>query len=92
VFDKILGITKEKMLKEMNRRNVPCRPVFYPLSSLDAISNNSYCDAGWAKKENLIAYDISNRGVNLPGSLEMTDKDLKLVAEKFKYAIDTLAK
>ena len=52
--------------------NIDGRVFFYPLSSLPMFKE---------KKENIISYNIFNRGINLPSYHEMTNQDIEKVTE-----------
>jgi perosamine synthetase len=66
------GLTKQDMMQQLNAMDLPSRPFFYPLSSLPAFpgSEERYRSA------NPRAYDISSRGINLPGALILTDEEI----------------
>jgi perosamine synthetase len=55
---------------------LPARPFFYPLSSLPAYEGAESV----YRSRNPIAYDISVRGINLPGALIMTEEQIEKVA------------
>lgn len=74
VIGKSHRLNKLQMMAKLEQMGLPARPFFYPLSSLPAYpySKKKY------ENENKYAYDISNRGINLPGSL--TIKEAEIVA------------
>jgi perosamine synthetase len=72
VFGKSHNITAEQVMKKLGELNLPTRPFFYPLSSLPAYSKYNT----GSKEKNPVAYDISSRGITLPGALIMTEKDV----------------
>jgi perosamine synthetase len=71
VFDRELGLHKEKVIAHLRHRNIDSRPFFSPLSSLPAYR---HCggEAYW-KSRNPISYDIAARAVNLPSGFNMTE-------------------
>lgn len=71
VVDKSYHLSKEELIKEFEKYNIQTRPFFYPLSMLPAIKDNS------AKTP--IAFDIASRAINLPSSLQLTEKDVDYV-------------
>ena len=80
VFGKSHNMTKLKAIEEMSRLGVPCRPFFYPLSSLPAYP-------GCRKKYeplNPAAYDISMRGINLPGAANLTQQQIDKICDGIK--------
>ena len=75
------SIDKEIFIDEMKKEGIPIRPFFYPLSSLPAYNMKTNM------LKNPISYDISNRGVNLPGSARLTDDDLLFICNKVKKVL-----
>lgn len=71
VFGKSHNMTRDKALLEVPKLGLPVRPFFYPLSTLPAFSSTP---AG--KVHNPVAIDVSSRGINLPCSLNLSDRDL----------------
>ncbi len=72
VFGKRHGMTKLAAMKRLGELGYPSRPFFYPLSSLPAYP-------GFREKfesRNSNAYDISARGINLPGDLLITEEQI----------------
>jgi len=74
VFGKSHGMTKERAIAELSAMNVPVRPFFYPLSSLPAYNRRAQYES-----LNVNAYDISSRGINLPGAAILTDEQISFV-------------
>ena len=65
----------------MSKIDIPVRPFFYPLSMLPPF------DIKENKDKNPNSYDISNRGVNLPGSAKLTDDDMKFICDGIKEVL-----
>jgi perosamine synthetase len=65
------GRDKAWLMARMQELGLPVRPFFYPLSSLPAYPGmrERY------EARNPTAYDVSSRGVNLPGALNLTRQD-----------------
>ena len=83
VLDKSYNMDKHTFIEKLHILGVPIRPFFYPLSSIPAFNmENSY------KKNNQNSYDISNRGVNLPGAYNLTDKNLYFICDSIKKVLD----
>ncbi len=77
IIGKRYKIAKEVLIDLMSKKNIDCRPFFYPLSSLPA-----YKDLGqvrMSRKNNTVSYAISAFGVNLPSGLNLTKKEIKYV-------------
>lgn len=80
VFGKSYNLTKEEAIDRLAQLEIPARPFFYPLSSLPAYP-------GFREKYerlNPVAYDISVRGINLPGAANLTEDQLNRVCEGIK--------
>ena len=80
VFGKSHNMTKLKAIEEMSRLGVPCRPFFYPLSSLPAYPG---CQEKY-EPLNPVAYDISMRGINLPGAANLTRQQIDKICDGIK--------
>ena len=72
ILDKKLNINREKLLKKFAENNIDGRVFFYPLSSLPMFKE---------KKENIVSYNIFDRGINLPSYHEITNQDIKKVVD-----------
>ena len=77
VFGKSHKINKEIALDEMPKRGLPVRPFFYPLSSLPAFDEKHIYET-----KNIISYDISSRGINLPCSMNLTKSQIDEYSEE----------
>ncbi|MNL29483.1 hypothetical protein D3C87_1511660 [compost metagenome] len=82
VFGKSHGIDKAVAIEKLNKLKIPARPFFYPLSSLPAYDQQEVYEG-----KNEFAYDISSRGINLPGAFNLTDDHLKYVCDGVKKLI-----
>jgi perosamine synthetase len=72
VFGKSHKITKLDAMEKLMKLGLPARPFFYPLSSLPAYPGfrEKY------EKLNPVAYDVSARGINLPGAANLTEEQM----------------
>lgn len=78
VFGPSYKLDKENLNRELEKCAIPGRPFFYPLSSLPAYP-------GFRERYeqiNPVAYDVSRRGINLPGALEMKDEQITYICEQ----------
>jgi perosamine synthetase len=78
VFDSMLGINREAILRAFASEDIDARVFFWPLSSLPMFVDN---------KLNLHAWDIPTRAINLPSYNDMTDKDMLTVSAVIKKLI-----
>jgi perosamine synthetase len=76
IFDPSTGMDRDKAMAEMPILGLPVRPFFYPLSSLPAFPGRE----AESRRNNPVAYDISERGINLPCALNLTEADLDTVS------------
>ena len=85
VFGKQWKIKNYEMIAELEKRNIPSRPFFYPLTSLPAFNKNPNA---YTQKFNHsmypVSYDIFGRGVNLPTSPYMTEEEIKYICDSVK--------
>ncbi len=72
VFGKSHNITKKEIMEKLSKMDFPVRPFFYPLSSTPAYSGFKTGDS----KKNPVSYDISNRGITLPGAFILTETQI----------------
>lgn len=77
------GVGKIELMERINNLGYNSRPFFYPLSSLPAYSeyNSQYCN------KNTFAYDISSRGLNLPGDLMITEDQIVEYSEVIRRVL-----
>ena len=80
LFGKSHNMTKLKAMEELSKLNIPCRPFFYPLSSLPAYPG---CREKY-ESLNPVAYDISMRGINLPGAANVTVEQIDKICDGIK--------
>lgn len=72
VFDKRYRIVKEQLMRElMGKYHIQIRPFFYPLSIMPATRQ---------KADTPIALDVSERGVNLPCAVFLSEKDVAYIS------------
>jgi perosamine synthetase len=75
VIGKRYRMNKLEFIARLKQANVPARPFFYPLSSLPAYPGMEVI----YRPKNPVAYDISARGINLPGALILTEREIDAV-------------
>ena len=77
VFGKSHRMTKKKAIQMLQEVGIPSRPFFYPLSSLPAFpgARKKY------KPRNPVAYDISNRGINLSCAFNLTEDQIDAICD-----------
>jgi perosamine synthetase len=84
VFGKSYNLKKLDAIKKLAEMDIPTRPFFYPLSSLPAypMAKVKY------ESMNPVAYDISSRGISLPGSAILTEDQVDWICEGIKKLLD----
>jgi perosamine synthetase len=83
VFGKSLGLRKPRILESLKEMGLPSRPFFYPLSVLNAYN---YYGTG-SMEENPNAYDISDRGITLPGSYSLTNGEIDRITDGIRKIV-----
>ncbi|HCL64863.1 MAG TPA: glutamine--scyllo-inositol aminotransferase [Rhizobium sp.] len=79
VIDRELGITREDMTEAFASANIDARVFFHPLSSLPMFS---------PRPENVHAWDIPERAINLPSYHDMTDEQIARVAAVITHLVE----
>jgi perosamine synthetase len=83
VFGKSHNLTKLDAIAKLGELGIPARPFFYPLSSLPAYP-------GYEEQYrplNPQSYDISARGINLPGALNLTSDQIDAICDAIKTVV-----
>ncbi len=80
VFGPSHRLSKLEAMDQLQQLGLPARPFFYPLSSLPAYPD---CEAVY-RPRNPAAYDISARGINLPGAFNLTEAQIDRVCQGVK--------
>jgi perosamine synthetase len=75
VIDEDVNFDREVFFTLCKENNIDSRPFFYPLSSLPMFES---------KLENLVAYNIYKRGVNLPSYHDITFEEINVVVKNIK--------
>ena len=78
VFDRKLQFDREKLLAKFKDNNIDGRVFFWPLSSLPMFES---------KPENTVAYDVTERAINLPSYHDITPEEQRKVAEVVEQTI-----
>lgn len=85
VVDESYGVTKEELMAGLDRAGIDSRPFFYPLSSLEAYSDE--VEAVKAKARNVVSYSVSPRAINLPSGLALARVDVERVCRELRNLI-----
>ena len=72
IFDKKLNFNREILLDKFKDNNIDGRVFFYPLSSLPMFEE---------KNQNVVSYDIFERGVNLPSYHEIDEDSISKIID-----------
>jgi perosamine synthetase len=81
VLGKSHKINKKEAMERIESFGVPSRPFFYPLSSLPAYPEYDEKDS---QLKNPVAYDVSSRGINLPGALNLEEDQVDAVCSAIR--------
>ncbi|MFI6266717.1 DegT/DnrJ/EryC1/StrS family aminotransferase [Micromonospora sp. NPDC051006] len=74
---------RDRLAEALGRLGVETRPFFVPVSALPAYGEDSSGQP--------VSTDLGRRGINLPTYADLTDTDLKVIVERVRAALDTLA-
>jgi len=83
VWDESYGRKKAEVMAGIEARGLLARPFFYPLSMQPAFPGAEKI----YRKRNPVAYDISERGVNLPSPLNITEEQIAKYCSVFRNAL-----
>ena len=86
IIDKSFGLEKEGLLERMRKNGIDCRPFFSPLSSLPAYANLPQAQKD--RERNLISYQISPFGINLPSGLNLKAEQVDFVCQTLKNILN----
>ena len=86
VLDPAFRILKEELISRLKSNNIDSRPFFYPLSSIPAYARHE--QAGIAREKNVVSYQISPYGVNLPSGLNLTEEQIVYVCDCLKHHLN----
>jgi perosamine synthetase len=79
VFDKSVKFNRAAFFDLCKQNNIDSRPFFFPLTSLPMFAD---------KKENVIAYDLFERAINLPSYHDIKRKEVDFVCDILKNFIN----
>ena len=79
VFDSKLEVTREKLQTAFKEENIDARVFFHPLSSLSMFEDHT---------ENVLAWEIPTRAINLPSFHEITKGEQNRVMEVIEGLLD----
>jgi perosamine synthetase len=79
VFEPATGVTVAAARDALAEASIPMRPFFPPLSDLPAFADAD--DVPRARQENVRAYDLARRSINLPSALTLGEADVDRVCE-----------
>ena len=85
VVDSGLGIERDRLIEELGRRGIDCRPFFHPLSSIPAYAATAAAASG--RERNHVAYRVSPHGMNLPSGMNITAGEVAYVSRALKAAL-----
>lgn len=80
IFGKSHGVHKDYIMAELTKMGLPSRPFFYPLTLLPAFG--AKIEEG--RKNSPVAYDISERGINLPCAFTVDEEQISKMSEGIK--------
>lgn len=80
VIEKDIPFDRDALFREMKANNIDSRPFFYPLSSLPMFES---------RPQNNVAYDLYQRGINLPSYHELEFGDVEAVCNVLKNFLNS---
>lgn len=86
VFSKSLNINKSDAIEKLAELGCPARPFFFPLTSVPAFQK--FTGGKDYSSVNKNSYDISARGINLPGAMNLNDEQLNFIGDCVKKLVN----
>ncbi|MBI2549705.1 DegT/DnrJ/EryC1/StrS family aminotransferase [Candidatus Woesearchaeota archaeon] len=74
------GCNRDELMKLLKAEGVDTRPFFYPMHQLPMYSE------GHSDSEFPVASELARKGINLPSSVKLTEKDIEYVCNAIKEA------
>jgi len=81
------SFNKASLMRALQDEHIPSRPFFYPLSTQPGIRTRLGQNVDFSMK-NPVAFAISDRGINLPSALNLTDVQLDHVCTVLETLLD----
>ena len=82
LLDPKFGIKKDQLMALLSSEEIDSRPFFHPLSSLPAYAHLDAAIA--AQQRNVVSYQLSPYGINLPSALSLTQEQVHYTASALK--------
>ena len=79
VDDKVCGLSRDKLMKELERRGIETRRLFYPLHQMPIF--REYVSE---RDKYLVSTFLSEHGLNLPSGPRIDDEEVEYVASAVK--------
>jgi perosamine synthetase len=79
-------LEKLEMIRFMAKKNIDCRPFFFPLSMIPAYKNQQ--EAIRARARNTVSHTLSPYGINLPSGMNLNEEKVKYVCTALKEAME----
>jgi len=83
VWNQSYGKNKAQVMAGIEDQGLLARPFFYPLSMQPAFPGAEQI----YRHQNTVAYDISERGINLPSPLNITEEQITKYGDAFRRAL-----
>jgi perosamine synthetase len=77
-------ISKEEMIAQLKKHNIDSRPFFYPLSDMPLFEYLGQ------KGQNKVAYDLSERSINMPSDINITREQVHRAACEIKKILESV--
>lgn len=73
IIDDDFKVNRDKLIEILKTRSIESRPFFYPLSKMPPYKTNETFQ---------VSEEISQKGINLPSSTKLTEKDIKYICSQ----------
>jgi len=87
VLDRSFGLSTRKLMELFDAEAIETRPFFQPLSALPAFANAQFLER--ARAENVVAYDLCDRAINLPSALVLQEAQVDRVCKVLRNLLES---
>lgn len=79
VLERDTGISRDELMETLKHRGIDSRPFFYPISQMPVYKK---------KKFNPVAYQLSQKGLNLPSGINIEKEEVEYICKNIKNNLD----
>ncbi len=86
IVDQKYNLNKEELIKLFGKYNIDMRPMFYPLSSMEAFKK--YTNGVNMMEKNKVTYGLADYGICLPNGNNLVEEDVDYICKAFSNILN----